>query len=105
MILFASLLLNLGALTFSTTLTSKLHINEHGAVYDQRVEYDDETRAITLHIPPHHDVLEQTIIIHADSVKPTDTKIFKIFYCNLCLEHQSSSPERKEEMLFNTVSC
>ena len=69
MILISCLLLNVVAPMYGSTLSSRLHIDEHGAVYDQFIAYDPLTKAITLHVPAHHDILEKTVIIHAESVR------------------------------------
>merc|ERR1711953_1359193 len=46
---------------------AQLHISEHGAEYDETVEYDPATKAVTYHVPKHHDIVESTTIIHTPS--------------------------------------
>ena len=52
----------------SSSLVSKLHISEHGFDYDEDVEYDPETKAITLTVPAHNNVSAQVLILHAETV-------------------------------------
>merc|ERR1711874_47612 len=57
-----------------------LKISEHGADYEQRVEYDPSTKAVTFQVPKHHDILASTVIIH----KPTDTMVEYVPEKNIC---------------------
>ena len=52
----------------SSSLVSKLHINEHGTEYDEDIEYDPETGAMKLTVPAHNDIQGQTVIINAEQV-------------------------------------
>merc|ERR1711953_1362416 len=52
-------------------LVADLHISEHGADYNERVEYDPITKAVTYQVPKHNDIMASTTIIH----KPTDTMV------------------------------
>ena len=54
------------------SLVTDLKISEHGADYEQRVEYDPSTKAVTYQVPKHHDKLASTVIIH----KPTVRELF-----------------------------
>ena len=47
---------------------SKLHIREDGTEYTEDIEFDSETKAITLKVPARDHVGEQKVIIHKDSV-------------------------------------
>ena len=47
---------------------TKIRISEHGAEYEETVEYDPATKAVTYHVPKHHNILESTVIIHTPSV-------------------------------------
>merc|ERR1739845_91059 len=62
------------------SLVTDLKISEHGANYEQRVEYDPSTKAVTYQVPKHHDILASTVIIH----KPTDTMVELIPEKNVC---------------------
>merc|ERR1712203_550055 len=66
LILLASTLLQLCT---GQNLGADLHISEHGADYNERVEYDPITKAVTYQVPKHNDIVASTTIIH----KPTDT--------------------------------
>merc|ERR1711953_1142955 len=66
LILLASTLLQLCT---GQNLVADLHISEHGADYNQRVEYDPITKAVTYQVPKHNDIMASTTIIH----KPTDS--------------------------------
>ena len=64
---------------------AKYHISEHGAEYDETIEYDPTTNAVTYQVPKkHHDVVASTVIIHKPSVcinnsmDPTLTSFIKI---------------------------
>ena len=74
----------LGAL-MATSLVSKLHINEHGAEYDEDIEYDPDTRAVSITVPPRHHIVGQTLIIHTDSVRQQQLSIGIITVNILCL--------------------
>ena len=50
------------------SLMTKIRISEHGAEYEETVEYDPATKAVTYHVPKHHNILESTVIIHTPSV-------------------------------------
>ena len=52
----------------SSSLVSKLHIREHGIDYDEDIEYDPETKAITLTVPAHNDISAQVLILHNETV-------------------------------------
>jgi len=62
------------------SLVTDLKISEHGADYEQRVEYDPSTKAVTFQVPKHHDILASTVIIH----KPTDTMVEYVPEKNIC---------------------
>ena len=64
LLLLAALVATLAA----ETKVSKLHIKEDGTDYNEDIEFDSETKAITLKVPAHNDVGEQKVIIHKDSV-------------------------------------
>merc|ERR1711997_405839 len=68
LILLASTLLQLCT---GQNLGADLHISEHGAEYNERVEYDPITKAVTYQVPKHNDIVASTTIIH----KPTDTMV------------------------------
>merc|ERR1711953_950040 len=68
LILLASTLLQLCT---GQNLVADLHISEHGAEYNERVEYDPITKAVTYQVPKHNDIVASTTIIH----KPTDTMV------------------------------
>jgi len=68
LILLASTLLQLCT---GQNLVADLHISEHGAEYNERVEYDPITKAVTYQVPKHNDIMASTTIIH----KPTDTMV------------------------------
>merc|ERR1711953_9248 len=68
LILLASTLLQLCT---GQNLVADLHISEHGADYNERVEYDPITKAVTYQVPKHNDIVAGTTIIH----KPTDTMV------------------------------
>lgn len=68
LVLVASTLLHLCC---GQSMVANLHISEHGSEYDQRVEYDPTTKAVTYFVPKHHDIVASSVIIH----KPTDTMI------------------------------
>merc|ERR1711953_1210757 len=53
--------------SLADSLVAQLHISEHGAEYDETVEYDPATKAVTYHVPKHHDIVESTTIIHTPS--------------------------------------
>jgi len=75
--LLASTLLHISS---GQSLVTDLKISEHGANYEQRVEYDPSTKAVTYQVPKHHDILASTVIIH----KPTDTMVELIPEKNVC---------------------
>ena len=50
------------------SLVTDLKISEHGADYEQRVEYDPSTKAVTFQVPKHHNILASTVIIHKPTV-------------------------------------
>merc|ERR1711953_20677 len=68
LILLASTLLQLCT---GQNLAADLHISEHGAEYNERVEYDPITKAVTYQVPKHNDIMANTTIIH----KPTDSLV------------------------------
>ena len=57
------------------SLVANLHISEHGAEYDQRVEYDPTTKAVTYQVPKHHDIVASTVIIHKPTVRNIDRSL------------------------------
>ena len=65
LILLASTLLQLCT---GQNLVADLHISEHGAEYNERVEYDPITKAVTYQVPKHNDIVASTTIIHKPTV-------------------------------------
>jgi len=53
--------------TSASPLSVDLNIEEHGTRYQQTVEYDPITQAVTYKVPQHNDVLNSINIVHADS--------------------------------------
>ena len=49
-------------------LVVDMHISEHGVEYEQKVEYDPITKAVTYKVPKHHDIVASTTIIHKPTV-------------------------------------
>ena len=64
LLLLAALVATLAA----ETKVSKLHIKEDGTDYNEDIEFDSQTKAITLKVPAYNHVGEQKVIIHKDSV-------------------------------------
>ena len=62
------LLTALVATLAAETKVSKLHIKEDGTDYNEDIEFDSQTKAITLKVPEYNHVGEQKVIIHKDSV-------------------------------------
>ena len=63
--LLASTLLHISS---GQSLVTDLKISEHGANYEQRVEYEPSTKAVTYQVPKHHNILASTVIIHKPTV-------------------------------------
>ena len=66
------LLSTLLSVSLGDTLKTKIRISEHGTEYEESVEYDLATQAVTYHVPKHNNILESTVIIHTPSVSSSD---------------------------------
>ena len=66
LILMASTLLHLCR---GQILGTDLRIKEHGAEYNERIEYDPVTKAVTYQVPQHNDIMASTTIIHKPTVQ------------------------------------
>ena len=62
------LLASLFGTLLSSSLVTRLHINEHGTEYDEDIEYDPDSGAMKLTVPAHNDIQGQTVIINAEKV-------------------------------------
>jgi len=75
------------SVSLGDTLKTKIRIFEHGTEYEESVEYDLATQAVTYHVPKHNNILESTVIIHT----PSDSMITFHPLAKTCL--LSPSPE------------
>ena len=65
LILLASTLLHLSR---GHSLEADLHVSEHGAEYNETIEFDPITKAVTYQVPQHNDIMASTTIIHKPTV-------------------------------------
>ena len=67
------------------SLLANLRISENGADYNQRVEYDPISKAVTYQVPRHHDILASTVILHKPTVSMKAVS-YPDFYLNMLLK-------------------